>query len=64
MNAPFARALDAPSADEVFRTNSGTALQSEGLTWKALLAGVAYALILHLTQTLIFLTIRPRIARI
>lgn len=53
-----------PSADEIFRSNSGAALESEGLTWKSLLAGVAYALILYSAQTLLFLFIRPRFPRV
>ena len=53
-----------PSADDIFRNSSGAALESEGLTWKSLLAGVAYALILFSAQTLLFLLIRPRFPRI
>jgi hypothetical protein len=56
--------LETPSADEIFTSNSGTALESEGLTWKSLLAGVAYALVLYSAQTLLFVVIRPRFPRI
>jgi hypothetical protein len=34
------------------------------LTWKSLLAGVAYALILYSAQKLLFLLIRPRFPRV
>jgi hypothetical protein len=56
--------LKSPSADEIFKSNSGTALESEGLTWKSLLAGVAYALVLYSVQTLLFIVIRPRFPRV
>lgn len=56
--------LKSPSADEIFKSNSGTALESEGLTWKSLLAGVAYALVLYSVQTLLFIIIRPRFPRV
>jgi hypothetical protein len=56
--------LKPPSADEIFKSNSGTALESEGLTWKSLLAGVAYALVLYSVQTLVFIIIRPRFPRV
>jgi hypothetical protein len=45
--------LKSPSADEIFKSNSGTALESEGLTWKSSLVGVAYALVLYSVQTLL-----------
>lgn len=64
MDASPAAEFRPPSADEIFRNNSGAALESEGLTWKSLLAGVAYALILYSAQKLLFLLIRPRFPRV
>lgn len=64
MDSVPSASLKSLSADEIFKSNSGTALESEGLTWKALLAGVAYALVLYSVQTLLFIVIRPRFPRV
>jgi hypothetical protein len=56
--------LESPSADEIFTSNSGTALESEGLTWKSLLAGVVYAMVLYTIQILFFIVIRPQFPRV
>jgi hypothetical protein len=64
MDNPPSATFRPPSADEIFKNNSGTALESEGLTWKSLLAGVAYALVLYSAQTLLFVLMRPRFPRV
>lgn len=53
-----------PSTENMLQGNAGAALESEDLTWKALLASVAYALILHYVQIAVFVILRPRFARI
>jgi hypothetical protein len=64
MVSTHSTSLGSPSADEVFESNSGTALESEGLTWQSLLAGVTYALALFGAQILLFVVIRPRYPRV
>jgi hypothetical protein len=64
MNGTPSTLLEFPSANEIFTSNSGTALEREGLTWKSLLAGVAYALGLYSVQTLLFVVIRPHFRRV
>lgn len=51
-------------AESLLQGNAGAALESDGLTWEALLAGVAYALTLHYAQLVVFVILRPRLARI
>lgn len=64
MDAAQSTPLEAPSVDNIFKSDSGTALKSEGLTWKLLLAGAAYALVLYSVQTILFLFLRPRYERV
>lgn len=64
MDSVPSASLKTPSADEILEGNSGTALQSEGLTWISLLAGVAYALVLYAVQAALFLFLRPRLPRV
>lgn len=53
-----------PTTEEILEGNAGAALKSEGLTWKALLASVAYAVTLHYAQIAIFVIIRKRCVKI
>jgi hypothetical protein len=64
MDVTHSSSLGSLSADEVFESNSGTALESEGLTWQSLLTGVTYALVLFGVQILLFVVIRPRYPRV
>jgi hypothetical protein len=40
------------------------ALESEGVTWTAMVASLSYALSIHLVQVIIFLIIRPKLPKI
>jgi hypothetical protein len=50
--------------DSIFKGNAGVALESESVTWTAIVASLSYALAVHLIQVIIFLIIRPKLPKI